>query len=76
MSNQSSCFTIERLLFDASQNSFKCDLTSAVPDNLGDYRCAGAYRFSFFVGANKSSDCCSLASFNGDERSGIKDEGH
>ncbi len=76
MSNPSSCFTVEWLLFDASQNSFKCDLTTAIPDYLGDDRCAGDYRFSVFVGANKASDRCSVASFNSNERPGIKDESH
>lgn len=76
MSNPSSCFTVEGLLFDASQNSFKCDLTTAITDYLGNDRCAGDYRFSVFVGANQASDCCSVASFNSNERPGIEDESH
>ena len=76
MSHPSGCVTVERLLFDASQNSFKCDLTTAVPDYLGDNRCAGHYRLSVFVGPNKASDRGSVSSLNGDERPGIEDKSH
>ena len=76
MSHPSGCVTVERLLFDASQNSFKCDLTTAVPDYLGDNRRAGHYRLSVFVGPNKASDRGSVSSLNGDERPGIEDKSH
>ncbi len=76
MSNPSSRFNVERVHIDASQNSFKRDLTGTVPDYLGDDRRTGEYRFRVFVGANKASDRCPLASFNGNERPGIEDESH
>jgi hypothetical protein len=76
MTNPASRFAVEWTLFDTGKNPFKRDLTSAVPDYLGDDRGAGDHWFRVFVGADKASDRCSLASFNRDERAGIEDESH
>ena len=76
MSYPSRSFTIEWLLFDARQYAFKCDLATAIPDDLGHYRSAGYYGLSVFVSANKACDRCSVSSLNGDERPGIEKESH